>query len=146
MSVRFHHAGIVVPDLDAGVDFYKKLLELEELFRFEWGGSDSRLDNVQQVIDLADSAAKAAMLGGDGFNVEVFEYSAPAQAGNPAERRACDPGIRHIAFEFDDIQAAAKRLLDAGGTMHHEPVDLGNTWAIYCRDPFGNIVELMQPA
>jgi hypothetical protein len=23
---------------------------------------------------------------------------------------------------------------------------LGNTWAIYGRDPFGNIIELMQPA
>ncbi len=141
MKVSFHHAGIVVPDLDQGVAFYQALLGLKEASRFAWDQSS----NVESVIDLRDSAAKAAMLEGDGFNIEIFEYSAPAQKGDPAADRACDPGVRHIAFQFDDIEAAGKRLIDAGGTMHHEPVNLGGTWAIYCRDPFGNIVELMQP-
>jgi catechol 2,3-dioxygenase-like lactoylglutathione lyase family enzyme len=144
MKVSFHHAGIVVSDLDKAVTFYQKLLGLEKPSRFEW--SQSQSDNVEKVINIKDSAARVAMLEGDGFNVELFEYSAPSQTGDPAGERPCDHGIRHIAFQFDDIDAACKRLIDAGGTMHHEPVRLGRTWAIYCRDPFGNIVELMQPA
>ena len=142
MNVSFHHAGIVVPDLDQGIDFYQKLLGLTELFRFEWDQSGTA--DVEKVINLSESAAKAVMLAGDNFRIELFEYSAPEQQGDPASGRACDPGIRHIAFQFDDIQAACQRLLQAGGSMHREPVQLGSTWAIYCRDPFGNIVELMQ--
>lgn len=143
MRVSFHHAGIVVPNLEAGIAFYRHLLDLEELFQQEW-----KADNpvVEDVIDLEDSAARYAMLAGEGFHIELFEYSAPAPEGDPAAMRPCDPGIRHIGFDFDDIDAACKRLVEAGGSMHHEPVRLGNTWAIYCRDPFGNIVELMQTA
>ena len=143
MTVKFHHAGIVVPDLDAGVAFYTALLQLDELFRFEWDQSSAT--PVEEVINLRNSAAKAVMLGGENFNVELFEYSAPDRQGDPAVRRACDPGIRHIAFEFDDINAACERFIKGGGTMHQGPVRLGSTWAIYARDPFGNIVELMQP-
>jgi predicted enzyme related to lactoylglutathione lyase len=58
----------------------------------------------------------------------------------------------NLQIQFDDnslfptaLDAAAQPLLEAGGTMHHDPVNLGTTMAIYCRDPFGNIVELMQP-
>jgi glyoxylase I family protein len=142
MRVSFHHAGIVVPDLDKGIAFYRKLLGLQEQSRFGWDESQER---VEDVIDLKDSAAKAAMLAGEGFHVELFEYSAPQQQGDPAVGRPCDPGIRHIAFEFDDIKAACARFVEGGGTLHHDPVLLGTTWAIYGRDPFGNIVELMQP-
>ena len=144
MATTFHHAGLVVPDLEQADKFYRPLLGLEELFRFEWDETNETLSN--DVINLAGSAAKAIMLKGENYQLELFEYLAPEQHGNPESERPCDPGIAHIAFEFDDIDAACKRLIEAGGTMHHDPVKLGDTWAIYTRDPFGNIVELMQPA
>jgi catechol 2,3-dioxygenase-like lactoylglutathione lyase family enzyme len=143
MATRFHHAGLVVPNLEQADLFYRSFLEIEEAFRFEWDESDS--DSVSQVINLTDSAAKAIMLKGENYNIELFEYSAPQQKGDPAADRPCDPGIAHIAFEFDDIQKACERFKSAGGTLHRDPVKLGTTWAIYGRDPFGNIVELMQP-
>lgn len=143
MATTFHHAGLVVPDLEKANTFYKHLLGVEELSRFQWDESDE--SQVNKVINLAGSAAKAIMLKGENYHLELFEYLAPEQQGNPESERPCDPGIAHIAFQFDDIDAACKRLIEAGGTMHHDPVKLGNTWAIYTRDPFGNIVELMQP-
>jgi glyoxylase I family protein len=144
MKVSFHHAGIVVPNLEKGIVFYQQLLDLKEQMRFEWDDTKDRF--AEDVINLKESAAKAAMLEGDGFNVEIFEYTSPEQSGDPSDHRACDPGIRHIAFKFDDIKAACKRFVEGGGTLHHDPVLLGTTWAIYGRDPFGNIVELMQDA
>ena len=143
MTVTFHHAGLVVPDLEKANKFYKHLLGLEELSRFQW--DESADPQVNKVINLAGSAAKAIMLKGGNYPLELFEYSAPEQSGDPASERPCDQGITHIAFQFDDIDAACERLKEAGGTMHHGPVNLGGTWAIYARDPFGNIVELMQP-
>ncbi len=142
MPIKFHHAGLVVPDLEKANTFYCKFLKLTETLRFDWNNND---DYVTDVINLKDSAAKAIMLKGDNYNLELFEYSKPEQRGDPAAERPCDPGIAHIAFEFDDIQEACQRFKDAGGTLHQDPVKLGQTWAIYGRDPFGNIVELMQP-
>lgn len=142
MNAKFHHAGLVVPDLEEADRFYRQFLELTEVARFEWDQSSS--ESVASVINLEDSAARAIMLKGDNYNIELFEYSAPEQRGNAADDRPCDPGIAHIAFAFEDIFEACERFKEAGGTLHHDPVRLGNSWAIYGRDPFGNIVELMQ--
>ena len=144
MSNKFHHAGLVVPDLEQASQFYQALLDVTELSRFSWTATDS--DWVAKVINLEASAAKVIMLKGDNYHLELFEYSAPEQRGDPAADRPCDWGIAHIAFEFDDIQAACQRFKAAGGSIHGDPVQLGTTWAIYGRDPFGNIIELMQPA
>ena len=49
MTTRFHHAGIVVPDLEKGIAFYTHLLGLTEQFRSEWNESQP---GVEDVIDL----------------------------------------------------------------------------------------------
>jgi len=142
MKSTFHHAGLVVPDLEKADAFYRQFLNLTESFRLEWD-LDNNAD-VAKVINLENSAAKAVMLEGSNYRLELFEYSAPAQRGNSADDRPCDPGIAHIAFVFEDIREACEKFKAAGGDLHGDPVQLGNTWAIYGRDPFGNIVELMQ--
>lgn len=143
MSAVFHHPGLVVPDLEKACTFYTNLLELEEVRRFSWDRDFSEI--AATIIDLEDSAADVIMLQGDNFNFELFYYSAPEQAGNPRDRRPCDPGIRHLAFEFNDIKAACARFKAEGGTLHGDPVSMGHAWVIYGRDPFGNIIELMEP-
>jgi len=150
MNAKFHHAGLVVPDLEKANKFYQQLLGLTEVSRFQWGKNQPEGevsgDKIASIINLENSAAKAIMLKGENYNLELFEYSAPAQRGDSATDRPCDPGIAHIAFEFEDINKACTDLKNAGGTLHGDPVMLGGTWVIYGRDPFGNIVELMQPA
>ncbi|MEM7116021.1 MAG: hypothetical protein AAF614_26505 [Chloroflexota bacterium] len=37
-----------------------------------------------------------------------------------------------------------EQFLAAGGTAHGKPFPVGKAIAIYCRDPFGNIVELLE--
>lgn len=142
MSVRFHHPGLVVPDIEKACAFYKDLLEVEEVRRFSWDFKDG--DFAAAIINLTGSAAEAIMLEGEGFNFELFQYSAPEQHGDPGTREPCDPGITHIAFEFDDIKIACQRFTEGGGSLHGDPVDLGHAKVIYGRDPFGNIIELMQ--
>jgi len=143
MKVAFHHAGIVVPDLERASLFYQQALGFEELNRFGWDAETSKF--AEPVIGIKDSAAKVVMLKGANCLLELFEYSAPEPRGNPQAERPSDRGIAHLAFTFDDIDAAWQRFKDAGGVMHNRPVRLGETMAIYCRDPFGNIIELMQP-
>ena len=143
MEVMFHHFGIVVPDLEKASQFYQQALGFEEQYRFSWEAEQNSL--AEQVIDIKNSAAHVVMLKGAGCHLELFEYSAPEPRGDPQSERASDRGIAHLAFTFDDVDAAWQRFKDAGGVMHNKPVNLGGTMAIYCRDPFGNIIELMQP-
>ena len=142
MEVTFHHFGIVVPDLEKASQFYRQALGFEERYRFSWEAEENSLAG--QVIDVENSAADVVMLEGAGCYLELFEYHAPESRGDPKSERASDRGIAHLAFSFDDIDAAWQRFKDAGGAMHNKPVRLGDTMAIYCRDPFGNIIELMQ--
>lgn len=148
MSAKFHHPGLVVPDLEKACSFYTALLGLEEVRRFSWEFSEQDTfasDFAATIIDLRNSSADVIMLAGDNFNFELFCYSAPQQRGDPRDARACDPGIRHLAFEFTDIKAACTRFTAEGGTLHGDPVSMGHAWVIYGRDPFGNIIELMEP-
>lgn len=142
MNLRFHHPGIVVPDLEAGIVFYSSFLDVREQFRFDWDETDRVA--IERVTDMSNSTAIAVMLEGDGYHIELFEFRSPGSAVAPGDRRASDLGIRHLAFEVDDIDAACERFTSAGGTFHDTPQQLGNTMCTYGRDPFGNIIELMQ--
>jgi catechol 2,3-dioxygenase-like lactoylglutathione lyase family enzyme len=58
---------------------------------------------------------------------------------------ADSPGIRHLAFYVDDCKAEYQRLKDLGGIALGEPAgDDQSGYAVYCRDPFGNIIELAE--
>ena len=142
MGVTFHHFGIVVPDLDKASQFYQQALGFEEQYRFNWTAEHSPL--VEQVIGIKDSAAHAIMLEGGGCHLELFEYSDPEPRGDPESERPSDRGIAHLAFAFDDVDAAWQRFKDAGGVIHNKAIQLGRSRAVYGRDPFGNIIELMQ--
>ena len=82
----------------------------------EWDESN---EVVGDIVDLDRSAAAGVMLKGDGFRIELFEYSVPESTVDPASAKSCDLGIRHLALHFDDIDETCQRLLDGGGTMHH---------------------------
>ena len=60
---------------------------------------------------------------------------------------ANDHGIRHLCFQVDDVEEALARVIELGGGKMNEPVtnELGIT-CVYCRDPFGNLLELIKPA
>jgi catechol 2,3-dioxygenase-like lactoylglutathione lyase family enzyme len=138
----FAHPGLVVPDLEKAREFYEKM------FGFRHFGDEGWTDNatVDKAIGTAGSACKGYTLAGHNCYIELFEFSAPRQEGtSPHELEPHDLGIRHLAFFVDDCRAEYQRLLDLGGDMLGEPTDLGGgVYAVYCRDPFGNIIELAE--
>jgi catechol 2,3-dioxygenase-like lactoylglutathione lyase family enzyme len=77
--------------------------------------------------------------------MEVFCYSDPTP--RPGERRpACDAGIRHIAFDVQDIFAEYARLSAAGVDFISPPqhIAAGKCTSCYFYDPDGNILELQE--
>jgi len=137
-----HHAGLVVDDLDAAIAFYGALLDMEVVERDRWRVPAPAED---QAVGLVGSSADGVMLRGSNSYLEVWQYHAPDQLGDdPATRGAHERGLRHLAIEVDDVAGALVRLEELGGSRMGEPVDLGNgAAAVYCRDPFGTLIEFM---
>ena len=138
-----HHVGLVVSDLDAAIDFYGALLDMAVIERFEWSAPAAIQD---QAIGLTGSAARGAMLSGSQSHLEVWEYSSPpAEATAPKSLGAHEQGLRHLALEVTDVAAALERVKELGGTAMGEPVQItgSTTTLVYCRDPFGTILELL---
>jgi catechol 2,3-dioxygenase-like lactoylglutathione lyase family enzyme len=84
--------------------------------------------------------------GRDGPTLEIFAYESEEDAPVAAANR---PGYGHIAFAVDDVEAARRAVLDAGGSDVGKVVsadipDAGSLQFIYVADPEGNLIELQR--
>lgn len=140
MILAFAHPGIVVPDLEKAALFYETMFGFRRFCEEGWQ-CDAAAD---RVVGLQGSACRGLTLAGHNCYLELFEFSAPQQSGPaPTGLGANEQGIRHLAFFVDDVCAEYQRLLSLGGQTLGEPVEIDDgVYAVYCRDPFGNIIEL----
>jgi glyoxylase I family protein len=140
MIQGLHHPGIVVPDLERARVFYAALLDLEVMMEEEWEAPDPVYD---QGTGLKNSAARGYVMRGSNLYLELWEYSAPSSDVDPQKLGANDYGLRHLCFEVDDLLAEWDRLRALGGIQMNPPVlfEDGSGAAVYCRDPFGNLIE-----
>lgn len=137
-----HHAGLVVDDLEAAIVFYGALLNMEVVERDRWRAPAPLED---QAVGLTGSSADGVMLRGSNSYLELWTYHSPEQVGDsPAERGAHERGLRHLAIEVDDVSSALAQLERLGGSRMGDPIDMGDgAAAVYCRDPFGTLIEFM---
>ena len=142
MILGFAHPALVVPDLDRARAFYEQMFGFRYFQDEGWQGSRT----ADRVIGTDGSACRGYTLAGHNCYLELFEFSSPEQSGpSPAMLGPQEPGIRHLAFFVDDCRLEYQRLLELGGETLGEPEDIGGgVFAVYCRDPFGNIIELAE--
>lgn len=92
---RIAHIGIAVADLDAILPFYRDVLGMPET-----------------PLDDADGARIAGLAAGESL-VELLEAEgADSPIGRFVARRG--PGIHHVCFAVDDLDAALDRCRSAG--------------------------------
>ena len=135
-----HHVGMSVPDLDRARDFYVDLLGFEEVNRVEWGGSDE----VDAIMRLRGSSGRLMVLRTANAFIEMFEFATPAPDRPEGERAVNQYGFTHLCLDVSDTEGAYARLLAAGIDFHCRPIGTAGVKAVYCRDPFGNVLELQQ--
>jgi catechol 2,3-dioxygenase-like lactoylglutathione lyase family enzyme len=138
---RLEHIGIVVDDLAAATAFFAALgLETE-------GEASVEGDPVDRINGLAGVRADIVILrtpDGNG-KVELAKYRSPSYGGDAGPAPANAPGIRHILFVVDDVEASLAALRAHGGELVGELVNYGNSyWLCYVRGPAGIIVELAE--
>jgi catechol 2,3-dioxygenase-like lactoylglutathione lyase family enzyme len=138
---KFVHVGLVVEDLDETVRFLALLgFHCGEpgMFGGEWIGRIIGLDNVRVELVMV-----RAPDGSDMF--EVVRFDSPSAEGQEPAPPANRPGLRHIAFNVDDVRGVVDRVQDAGWDTVGEIVNYENTYLLcYIRGPEGLIVELAE--
>jgi catechol 2,3-dioxygenase-like lactoylglutathione lyase family enzyme len=138
---RMDHVGIVVDDLAAATEFFVALgLEVQGA-----GPVEGRW--VDRIVGLEGVRMEVAMMQTpDGHGrLELTKYHSPSLAGGDGQAPSNKPGIRHVAFAVDDIDAAVDGLRDRGFGLVGEVQNYENVYRLcYVRGPEGIIVELAQ--
>ncbi len=142
MTVQpLEHIGIVVEDLAAATAFFAALgLETE-------GETSVGGPLVDRINGLDGVRAEVVMMGtpDGGCQLELAKYHSPSHQGDNEPAPANAPGIRHILFVVDDIEASLAGLQAHGGELVGELVNYQDIyWLCYVRGPEGIIVELAE--
>lgn len=123
---RIHHIAIICSDYQASKRFYTEVLGLEVL------QETYREERQSHKLDLS--------LNGT-YVIELFSFPDPPQRVSRPEAA----GLRHLAFEVDDVAAERKRLIAKG--LNVEPIrtdELTGRPFTFFADPDGLPIELYE--
>jgi methylmalonyl-CoA/ethylmalonyl-CoA epimerase len=133
MFGRIDHVGVVVEDLDAAIELYASAFGMPEQHR--------------ETIEAFD--VEAVLLGvGDGHVELLRPLSTTSGIGRFLERNG--PGIHHVAYATDDIDAALDAVRAAGLRLIDEQPRRGirdsRVAFLHPKATGGVLTELVQPA
>ena len=138
---RFDHVGVTVSDLDAALAFFESLgLELEGRMFVEG-------EFIDTVIGMEGARTEIAMLKapGGGTGVELSSFVRPDHVTGSPGAQANELGLRSVAFEVDDVQAAVDRVGADGYGLVGGIGEYEGVWRMaYVRGPDAIIVALAQ--
>ena len=138
---RLDHVGIVVGDLAAATAFFVELGLApvgEAAVEGAW---------VDRIIGLPGVRSRIVMLetpdGHGRIELSAFDSPPSPDAGPPAASNV--PGLRHLAFEVDDLDDVLARLRPHGAGLVGEVQRYEDVYRLcYVRGPEGILVELAQ--
>ena len=137
------HVGLNVPDLEAGLAFYRDLLGLELSWRHFVSGPF-----LEKITGIAGARADVAqLLCPGGSRIELTAY---LPTGDDVPVRQNRVGLTHLSFGVHDVPGIQRRLEAAGVVFASEPVAIEDPahpldgWTVtYLTDPFGTTLELL---
>ena len=141
----FSHIGICVSDIERSTRFYVDVLGFTQLYALDIVG-----DEVAATMEQRGAFRSAMLLRGD-VRIELLQWIDVATTGSGTRKPMHELGFTHLSFRVDDVDELADAVRAAGGTMHEQTRtvmgDAGDPEAvklIYCTDPDGTRIELME--
>ena len=136
-----HHVGVVVDDLAAATEFFVELglvVEGETAVEGTWVDRIVGLEGVRSDIVMMQTP------DGNG-RLELTKFHSPPSQDGDRRAPANAPGLRHVSFEVDDVDAAVAGVRARGAELVGDLVSYENFYRLcYVRGPEGIIVELAQ--
>ena len=133
MLGRIDHIGVAVEDLDEAVSLYRERLGMPEQHR----------------ETVEEQGVEAVLLEIGEGHVELLSPLSPETAvGKFLEKRG--PGLHHVAYRTDDIDAALQTAREAGLRLIDEEPRIGirnsRVAFVHPKSTGGVLTELVQPA
>lgn len=123
---KIHHIAIICSNYAVSKKFYTEVLDLEI---------------VKETFRAARNSYKLDLKINDAYQIELFSF--PNPPARPSTPESC--GLRHLAFEVDDIQAAIQLLNERGVTTEPVRVDeLTGKQFTFFADPDGLPLEFYE--
>jgi methylmalonyl-CoA/ethylmalonyl-CoA epimerase len=125
-----HHGGLSVPDLDAAIEWWRRVLGFQVEARFP----------------IPAIPADVAMLVNGPLHIELFQVAGAKPL--PEERRTPDTdvythGNKHVSFAVDDVRAFAEELRRREADIVWVK-EMRHGSNIFIRDNAGNLIEFVQ--
>ena len=131
-KVSFSHFGVSCLDMPAMVDFYTRVMGMTVSDRGDIPRAGIEIAFL--TTDPEDHHQLVLASGRVDTNIET----------SPVFGGSLGVNIFQISFRLDDLKSLRSMLdrLRANGIDNFTPVNHGNAWAVYSRDPEGNAIEL----
>jgi predicted enzyme related to lactoylglutathione lyase len=147
MKAKYRHTNIVAKDWRKVAEFYERVFGCEPVppERAAVGEWVERCTGVPGA-EVRGIHLRLPGYGDDGPTLEIFQYNIAEERPETAINR---PGLAHLAFEVENVEATRDEVLAAGGDYVGELVTTeirgaGTITLIYMTDPEGNIIELQK--
>jgi len=133
MFGRIDHVGVAVEDIEAAIDLYAKSFEMETAHR----------------ETVESQGVEAVLLDVGEGHVELLRPLGPETAvGKFLARKG--PGLHHVAYAVEDIDATLSRLADAGLELIDSEARVGIRQSrvafLHPRSTGGVLTEIVEPA
>ncbi|ERI09410.1 VOC family protein [Aneurinibacillus aneurinilyticus] len=144
----FYHAGITVNNLEESLRFYCDFLGFQ--FLSQQNVTDEYVFNIVSVPETSMIKIAFVQIPGSTAVVELLEYVGVERHSGSC--RPCDYGTGHLCLYVEKLDLLYKELCAKGVKFRSEaPVNVTSgrnkgAKIIYCLDPDGYIVELVEPA
>ena len=135
MLTRIDHVGLAVRDLDAAIEFYGRVFDLQV---------------VHQEVNEEQGVREAMLAVGNGdTRIQLLAPLTPESTIAKFIGRS-GPGLQQLAFRVDDVEAVSATLRERGLRLLYDVPKRGTADSrvnfIHPKDAGGVLVELVQPA
>jgi catechol 2,3-dioxygenase-like lactoylglutathione lyase family enzyme len=136
-SVRAHHFGVTVTDLEQAVEFYRDVLGLEVLDRFTVSG-----DAFSDAVGVDGATGTFVHLDADPARIELIEYE--PRGADHTGGDVNQPGTKHLGLVTEDVDDVYESLPADVGTLSEPRTTETGARILFVRDPEGTLVELLE--
>ena len=142
MIKTMHQTGFAVKDIDKSLAFYRDIVGLQVIDRFQRVG-----DAIDQVVGYQSAKLEICTLKADGDHIlELIEYVTPPSAPWPTEERSVLGGT-HLCMSVSDIDETFKKITSNDSIKMNPPAGLvKRRKACYLQNPDHNWIELLELA
>jgi catechol 2,3-dioxygenase-like lactoylglutathione lyase family enzyme len=139
------HIGIVVSDMEMAIDFYCNTIGFDLVQKVDL----CKGETVEKGVGIPGAELKLAQLKmcDSDTVIELLQFIKPKGKPVSKKNRSNNLGIRHVAFNVDDLDGYYDRLVSRGVKLVSPGVMDSSTGEKFCYfyDPDGNILEFLKP-